>query len=132
MKQVGLWIDHRRAVIVTLSGQGGKDDKGVIEQIDSDMEKHVRFSGGGGMQDGAADNQVDRRYDGHLDKYYDRVAEHLKDADAILLLGPGEAKGEMRKLLVHLGHGDLVAGVETADKLTDNQIAAVVREHFHK
>jgi hypothetical protein len=129
MKQVGLWIDHRRAVIVTLDG---KDDKGVVEEIVSGMEKHVRYSGGGDAQDGVADNQVDRRFDGHLDKYYDRVVEHLKDADAILLFGPGEAKGELRKLLVHLGKEDLVAGVEAADKLTDNQIAALVREHFHK
>jgi hypothetical protein len=129
MKEVGLWIDHRRAVIVTLDG---KDDKGVVEEIISGMEKHVRYSGGGDVQDGVADNQVDRRFNGHLDKYYDRVAEHLKDAGAILLIGPGEAKGELRKLLAHLGHGDLVVGVETADKLTNNQIAALVREHYHK
>ena len=129
MKDVGLWIDHRRAVIVTLDG---KDDKGTVEEIISGMEKHVRYSGGGDVQDGVADNQVDRRFNGHLDKYYDRVAEHLKDAAAILILGPGEAKVELQKLLAHQGKGGLVAGVQAADKMTDPQLAALVREHFRK
>ena len=129
MKEIGLWIDHRRAVIVTLDG---KEDKGTVEEIVSGMEKHVRYSGSGDVQDGIADDQVDKRFDGHLDKYYDRVVEYLKDADAILILGPGEAKGELRKLLAHLGKGELVVGVEAADKMTDGQIAALVREHYRK
>ena len=40
-RDVGLWIDHRKAVIVTVSDEG--DETKVIE---SGMEKHVRFAGG--------------------------------------------------------------------------------------
>ena len=39
-KKVGLWIDHRKAVIVSLT-----EDHEEIKSIASDMEKHVRFSG---------------------------------------------------------------------------------------
>jgi hypothetical protein len=38
---VGLWIDHSQASIVMLSADGEK-----TEHIRSDIEKHVRFSGG--------------------------------------------------------------------------------------
>jgi len=41
-KQAGLWIDHRKAVIVLITDQGEE-----VKTITSDMEKHVRFTGGG-------------------------------------------------------------------------------------
>jgi hypothetical protein len=127
MKEVGLWIDHRRAVIVTLDG---KDDKGTVEEIISGMEKHVRYSSGAHMQEDVAEDQQDKRFNGHLNKYYEEVAGRLHDAAAILILGPGEAKGELQKLLTQQGKGKLIAGVEAADKMTDNQIASKVREHY--
>jgi hypothetical protein len=37
-KQVGLWIDHRRAVIVFVTEAGEE-----IKKITSNMEKHVRI-----------------------------------------------------------------------------------------
>ena len=40
-KEIGVWIDHRQAVIVTLLAHGEEE----ITHIASDMEKHVRFSG---------------------------------------------------------------------------------------
>lgn len=129
MKEMGLWIDHRRAVIVTLEG---KDDKGTVQEVLSGMEKHVRYSSGSDVQEGPAEDQVDKRFAGHLNKYYEDVAAHLHDAAAILILGPGEAKVEMEKLLARQGKGSLVAGVQAADKMTDNQLAALVRQHFRK
>ena len=48
----------------------------------------------------------------------------------ILILGPGEAKGELVKRLEDKGLKERLVGVETVDKLTDPQIAANVRQHF--
>ncbi len=66
----------------------------------------------------------------HLNRYYDEVISHLRDAASILLLGPGEAKGELEKRLASKGLGGRIVGVETADKMTAPQIVARVREHF--
>jgi stalled ribosome rescue protein Dom34 len=122
---VGLWIDHRKAVIVSLRDQG--ED---IREIPSDMEKHVRFSGG--AQEASAEDQRDRRFTGHLDKYYDTVVACIRDAESILILGPGEAKVEFKKRLENTDlHGQIV-GIETVDKMTDNQIVAKVRQRFLK
>ncbi len=123
----GLWIDHRKAVILIVS-----DDGEESKQIESGMEKHVRFSGGSRSEEGKADDQRDRQFTGHLNRYYDEVTSHLRDAESILIFGPGEAKGELEKRLANKGLGGRIVGIETVDKMTDRQIAAKVREHFRK
>ena len=122
-KNVGVWIDHRKAVIVNLRDQGEE-----IREIPSDIEKHVRFSGG--AQVASAEDQRDRRFTGHLDKYYDKVVSCIRDADSILILGPGEAKGEFEKRLRTESFGARIVGIEIMDKMNYHDLAAKVREHF--
>lgn len=127
-KEVGLWIDHRVAVVVILV-----DHSEEIKHILSNMEKHVRYSSASessGSHDDAAEDTRDRRFDDHLDKYYDEVIVALGDAHAVLILGPGEAKIEFQKRLEHQASNGRVVDVEAADKMTDSQIAAKVRQHF--
>ena len=129
-KQVGLWIDHRDAKIVMMSPDPSDAKRtGVADTMLSGVEKHVRFSGAS-AEDGSAEDQRDRQFASHLNKYYDEVIAHLHVADAIFIMGPGEAKGELKKRLVAKGQGERIVAVETVDKLTDHQIEAKVREHF--
>ena len=125
----GLWIDHRQTVIVILSADGEK-----TEHISSDMEQHVRFSGGSRADNGGnslAEDQQDRRFDNHLSQYYDKVIEHIRGADAVpLIFGPGEAKGELQQRLERAELSERIVGIETADKMTDRQIMAKVRQYF--
>jgi hypothetical protein len=58
------------------------------------------------------------------------VISHIREADEILVFGPGEAKGELEKRLQGKGLGGRIVGVETVDKSTDGQIAAKVRQRF--
>ena len=102
------------------------------ERIESGMEKHVRYSGRSASEEGSADDQRDRQFAVHLDKYYDEVVSHIRDAESILLFGPGEAKGEFEKQLAKKGLAGRVVGIETVDKMTDHQIAAKVRQHYKK
>ena len=129
-KQVGLWIDHRDAKIVMMSPDPSDAKRtGVADTMLSGVEKHVRFSGAS-AEDGSAEDQRDRQFASHLKKYYDEVIAHLHGADAIFIMGPGEANGELKKRLVAKGQGERIVAVETVDKLTDRQIEAKVREHF--
>jgi stalled ribosome rescue protein Dom34 len=129
--RVGLWIDHRKAVIVSVS-----DEKDVTTLIESHVDKHVRYSGGArsgashGSQEGTGEDTRERHFEGQLGKYYDEVIAQVRDAEAIVILGPGEAKGELKTRLEHAGLGARIVGVETFDKLTDRQIAAIVRERL--
>jgi 50S ribosomal subunit-associated GTPase HflX len=45
-------------------------------------------------------------------------------------MGPGEAKFEFEKRLIHERIGQKVAVIEAADKLTERQFAAKVRKYF--
>jgi len=60
----------------------------------------------------------------------DAVIASIRNAEAILIFGPGEAKGELKERLKENNLGGVVVGIETADKMTDRQIAAKVRKHF--
>jgi phosphate uptake regulator len=124
MKQdVALWIDHRQAVIASISGE--TED---LTRIVSDLEKHVRYS----AAEGGAEDSRDKRFEGHLHQYYEKVVASLRDARSILILGPGEAKHEIEKRLRDAGLGKAIVGVETADKMTDPQIAASARRRYRE
>jgi hypothetical protein len=79
---VGLWIDHRRAVIVAVVGEG----KEIILTMNSHMEPHVRFAGGprskGRHQslEVTPQDQRGRRFAHHLSTYYDEVIAHMREA----------------------------------------------------
>jgi len=124
-KNIGLWIDHRKAIIVIL-----KDEGEELKKITSNMEKHVRFKSGNASEDGSTEDVRDRQFGNHLNNYYDEVLAVVRGADAIQIFGPGEAKGELEKHLEHAGLKAHILAIETVDKMTDNQISAKVREHF--
>jgi hypothetical protein len=124
-KQVGLWIDHREATIVTLTN--GLEE---IKKINSDMEKHVRFTVGNGSEDGSTEDVRDRQFGNRLNAFYDQVIAVIHDADTIQIFGPGEAKGELEKRIEHHKVKSHILPVESADKMTEPQISAKVHEQF--
>ena len=124
-REVGLWIDHRKTVIVSVTDEGEE-----TSLIRSGMEKHVRYSGA--AQEDSAEDQRYTRFAGYLNKYYDHVISCIRDAESILILGPGEAKVELEKRLEIEALSGRVVGIETVDKMTNRQIAAKVRQHFPK
>ena len=124
-KETGIWIDHRKAVIVTLTG-GELETK----QIQSNMEKHARFSSGS-SEDRSAEDMRDRQFANRLNSFYDAVIEALLNVESILVMGPGEAKGELVKRLEREKFGGRIVGLETVDKMTDLQIAEKIRQYFY-
>lgn len=74
----------------------------------------------------------DRQFTGHLQKFYEKVVSSIRDADSILILGPGEAKGELNAILQNLSLGGRVVALETADKMTHRQLEARVRQHYSR
>ena len=124
-KNIGLWIDHRKAVIVIVTEDGEE-----LKKITSNMEKHVRFTGGNGSEDGSSEDVRDRQFGNHLNSYYDEVITVISGADSIQIFGPGEAKGELEKRLEHEGLKARILVVETMDKMTDRQISAKVRDQL--
>jgi hypothetical protein len=116
-------VDHRKAVIVA-EGRAGED----IQRVPSHMQKQVRFSGG--AQAVSAEDIRDRKVANHLGQYYAEVTSRIREAESILLLGPGAAKIELKHHLEREGLGERIMGVDTVDRMIDRQIAAKVRQCF--
>jgi len=127
----GLWIDHRKAVIVIVSAE----EEETME-IRSNLEKQPgRFEGVRSTEPYEAqlvkaDDSRERDFMGHLDHYYADVIAAIREAESILIFGPGEAKGELKNHLDQAKLGGKIIAIETIDKMTDRQIVAKVREYF--
>ncbi|MDY0189580.1 MAG: hypothetical protein RBR22_02500 [Desulfuromonas sp.] len=129
--QMGLWIDHRKALIVTISG-----DETTFLEIPSEVEKQRRRTGDSPLkgsyeaQQVPADDSSQRAYTAELDKYYAEVISHLSKANAIFIMGPGIAKTELKSCLEKNRLGERILAIETADKMTDTEIMTKVRQKF--
>lgn len=127
-KKIGLWIDQRGAVIVALTDKGEQ-----ITHIESNAEKQIRVDGGS-RKDGLQTTESirDKRLDAQLGQYFDDIIALVRDAEVIQIFGPGSAKNELVKHLEKDGLKERIVDVETVDNMTDNQIAAKVRERFQE
>lgn len=131
--KAGVWIDHRKAVIVRIT-----DDGEETRQINSDVVRPFASAGGPSSKQPdrregfVAESTLEHTFKMQLNTFYDAVLTALRDADSVLIIGPGEAKGEFQKRLKSKKFPAHVVELEAADKMTDRQIAALVREHFEK
>jgi hypothetical protein len=120
---VGIWIDHRKAVIVSASA-----GHVTVKTLESELEAHPRYSG---QQDGGGEKRYEERHGQLLDQYYDEVISQLTEPDGLLIFGPGEAKLELKQRFGRSkAHAGRTVEIETTDKLTDPQIVAKVKDHF--
>jgi hypothetical protein len=98
----GLWIDHRKVVISIVSDEGAE-----TMEIKSNVDKQSgRFEGVHSTipyepQLVPADDSREREFINHLNQYYEEVIAAIRDAESILIFGPGEAKGELKRRLEH-------------------------------
>jgi len=118
-KTLGLWIDHRKTVIVEVS-----DKENKTRTIESNVDKQpgriagIRSTEPYEAQMVPADNSRERKFTGQLNNYYDEIIGFIRDAESIVLLGPGEAKGELKKRLERDKLGGLINAVETVGEMT--------------
>ena len=134
-KQVGIWIDSKKAIIVTLEGQ--KEEK--IIEIDSDVENriyHNKESNKGtfsGSHHSDSETKFENRKKEQLSYYLKLVMNNIKESDYLYLFGPGETKIKLeQKIRVEksLDKINLIA-VETSDSMTLNGIVAQVKDFYN-
>jgi hypothetical protein len=125
--KAGVWIDHQQAVLVLITDAGKE-----IKKISSGIEGSVRSRSHNSYtpNDFTAEDRLERKFDSRLKDFYDEVIASLQGSEAILILGPGEAKGELHKRLTSKKLRGRIVELETADRMTDRQVAAKVAHHF--
>ena len=130
--KVGIWIDHKKAVIVSASA-----GRVTTTTLESEVGPHALYSGRAGYrmpngpQDGGGETKYEGRYGQHLDRYFAEVISQLGEPETLLIFGPGEAKLQLKERLSRsTALTGCIIGIETTDKLTDPQIVAKVKEHY--
>jgi len=139
-KYAGIWLDHRKALLVYLiSGRPTFDEEPEsVERLESNVERKVRLSRGSrsrktpyGPQEIAVDGKLEDRIKRQLKQYYRSIIEKIEDTDRIYIFGPGEAKVELRKEIEKSkDFAGKIKQIESADKMTQKQVAAKVRAFF--
>lgn len=142
---MGVWVDHKKAFIATTTFGDFGPEAGEVEEnvevLESEVERRTRLHGGSrtgntpwGPQDVSVDHKIEAKQKQQLKNFYSEIIAKTKSADKILIMGPGEAKLELKKQ-IDASAKDLVKrvkDVETCDKMTKAQVAARVREVFLK
>jgi len=135
MKNTGIWIDTREAIIIHV--ESGKAIQ--TEHILSGAERKPKVAGEkskrtvrGGIGFDYETSQKNR-FKEDLKKYFARVTEAVGDVDQLYILGPAEAKLELEKEINRNPElRSKVLKVESCDSLTTNQIIEKVRTYFTK
>lgn len=130
-KAAGLWIDHRKAFIVTLT-ENGEETKLILSNVEKQRGRVDGVRSNEKFEAGLveSDERQLRGFTGHLNVYYKEVIDSIKGMESVLLMGPGEAKGELKKMIDKEKIPGKIEIVETDDKMTDPQIIAKVRDYF--
>ncbi len=131
--RIGLWIDHRKAIILAVTDQGeeihmiiSKAERPLVCVRDSSLKRFYE------SQRVPVDENVQEMSVTSLNVFYDTVIACIHAADSILIFGPDEAKGELKKRLEKADLTGRIMGIEAVDKMTDYQITAKIRQHFRK
>lgn len=131
---VGVWIDLKKAIIVTLNGDK-KEVKSVLSEIETreripgESKKFVRF----GNQFSNLEKQKENRLTNKTNAFLKSILKQLRHGDALVVFGPASMKQELANLILEnkkLVHK--LKGVETADSMTTNQTAAWVENYYNQ
>ncbi len=130
-EKAGVWVDHRKAVVVRFSESGEE-----VVHVNSGAESQLRRSsehptGNFEPLQVPADDTQQHKYMAELNKFYDEVISHVSSAKSILICGPGEAKKELKNRMAEKLRVTENVVLETADIMTDAQVVAKIRQHFH-
>lgn len=134
-RKVGIWIDTKKAIIVTLNGN--KEEK--ITEIDSDVENSVYHNKEGnkgtfsGSHHSDSETKFENRKKEQMEYYIESVMNFVKNSDYLYVFGPAETKIKLEQKLRQNKSLDKInlKAVETAGNMTLNEIVAQVKDFYN-
>jgi hypothetical protein len=131
MKKAGIWIDSRIAMIID-------PVEPRIKTIESGIESRERFEGES-EQEGRFGTQFmnkekvkKNRQQHQVKRFIDEIIRETGELEDVVVFGPSQMKGKLAKELeMFPGNKVNVAGVEAAQKLSNNQLIAWVKDYFN-
>ncbi len=132
MNQTGIWIDSKKAVIITF-----KNKESNTKIIYSGVEGKNRVEGEGkefgrfGDQFSTLEKKLEKKYQSEIIEYLKEVIKELESTDDLVLFGPAQVKIELKKLIEKDNKLlKKLLDVVDADSMTDNQLVAWVKKYY--
>jgi len=132
-KQIGIWIDYKEAIIITLNGKNNNVITLPSKVEDFHLKGGARSKTPYGPMDVTSEKKHLERRKNQTEKYYSKIMELVKDVDEIFIMGPAEAKIGLRKKMAKTNSfSPSIKGFETMDSVSENQKIARTRDFFGK
>jgi hypothetical protein len=131
MVKVGLWIDYRKTIIVSVMEKWEE-----IKKVVPISERCHQYSIGSTFKGGDSPlhlpvNYIPQRiFEKQINIYYDEVIASICSASSILIFGSNTAKDELKYRLEMNRLGDRIVGFETVDQMTERQISAKISQQI--
>jgi stalled ribosome rescue protein Dom34 len=119
-KKVGIWMDHLNANLIDV--EATDRNRTITSKFNYDVQDEAIRKSENGMHNKRQQLTED---------YYKEIADVILNFDQVLLFGPTNAKTELYNYIMEdLRFKDIKFTVEPADKMTDNQKDAFVKNYF--
>lgn len=119
-KNIGIWMDYTTAELIDLNHQINK--KSIESDFTYETEKETL---------NRSESIMHNKEQQMNEAYYKELGDVILNYEHVLLFGPTNAKAELHNFLnKDLHFKDIQIDVETADKMTDNEKQAFVKNHF--
>ncbi len=120
-KNLGIWMDHSNANIMELTAEPIKTII-ITSKFNHAAKEHSLSKN---------ENLMHNKEQHQQSEYYNTIGEIIKNYKDVVIFGPTNAKAELHNLLKanHLFE-DIKIKTEQADKMTENQQHAYVRDYF--
>jgi stalled ribosome rescue protein Dom34 len=120
-KDLGIWMDHSNATLMEFTS-----DPIEIKTIPSLNESKQNSQG-------SSENVTNNKEQHRQSDFYKRLGETIRNYESIVLFGPTNAKVELYNILREdQRFENIKIEVKSADKMTENQQHAFVKEYFSK
>lgn len=130
--KVGIWVDNEKSYIISLSS-------GIpsVRSIESHVERDRKASGGNravapfAHQASSNEKQLLGRRTQEKKDFFREIIDDTRQASEIYIFGPAEAKKGLAKEMKKAPNmSDKIMAVETASKMSENQMVSHVRSFF--
>ncbi len=122
-KSLGIWMDHQNAHLMEFTTDPIETQSLVSKFTHEEKESTL----------GRSENLMHNKEQHEEADYYRELGEVIRNYNDVVLFGPTDAKVELYNTL-RKDHrfADIIIEIKSADKMTENQQHAFVREYFSK
>lgn len=132
MRNVGIWMDKKKAIIVTF-----KNENIEIQEINSEIDDFRPHGGSGsrikgGPQDVVQDSKYLEKEKNQFKLYFKKLIPFIEDSDQAIILGPSLSGLKFSKELRAKNPSlySKIISVNKADNMTINQLKARMKKEF--